>query len=192
MQNLGRLRGAFRSAQCSSLAPSTRCQCLHRPVARRRAATAAATPAAVLHERADAEFEAAYEALASLVTPPDTAAGVLRAGATLRGRGLIATQAIAAGDPALSVEAWNTLVVSDVPSGPNGGAYGAAMLDDWQAVHGALPPLLAAYLLSGVQPLECLQMGPSRQPVGPAIARVGPRLAHKLACPVQGLKLLRP
>jgi hypothetical protein len=134
-----------------------------RPRARRAAAPRAAPPqqrpaaaapraaaAAPPHEPADAEFGAAYDALASLVTPPGgAAAGALRAGPSPRGRGLLAARPLAAGAPVLSVEAWNALAVSDAPGGRGRGAYGAGALAEWQAVHGPLPPLLASYVASG-------------------------------------------
>ena len=82
--------------------------------------------------------------LEALITPPgDPAQGALTAGATPLGRGLIARRAVARGQALLTVELWNALCISD-----GGGAFGAAALDEWQMVHGPLPPMLNAYLRS--------------------------------------------
>lgn len=98
----------------------------------------------------DAQLSTTYDALAALITPPgDPSEGLLTAGPTPLGRGLIACRAAAQGDALLSVEAWNTLCVTDDMGGRGGSAFGAAVLRDWQVVHGQLPPLLDSYLASG-------------------------------------------
>lgn len=99
---------------------------------------------------AGAQLTEAYDALASLVTPPgDPSAHVLTAGPTPLGRGLIARQCVDRGAPLLAVESWNVLCVSDEPEGKAGGTYGKQSLEEWEAVHGPLPPLLQQYILSG-------------------------------------------
>lgn len=110
------------------------------------AAAGSAAPASSPGSGTDAaSLSSTYDLLSSLITPPgDEADGALTAGATPLGRGLIARRAVPAGAPLLTVELWNALCIDDA-----GGAFGARALDDWQAVHGPLPPLLDAYLRSG-------------------------------------------
>lgn len=90
------------------------------------------------------ELDVLFGTLSALVAPEAEVA----AGLTPLGRGLVAGAALEPGSLLLSVDRFNCLAVSDDPGGPGGGAFGRAALAEWQAVHGALPPLLNSYLLS--------------------------------------------
>jgi hypothetical protein len=69
------------------------------------------------------------------------------AGPTPRGRGLSAIGPVAAGASLLEVEMWNALTVADAGAqAPE--SYGRAAVDEWEAVHGPLPPQLREYVLS--------------------------------------------
>jgi hypothetical protein len=83
--------------------------------------------------------------LASVFAPHTT----LSALPTSLGRGLVASTPVTAKDILLQVDWCNMLCVSDKPS--RGSAFGRRLLDDWQALHGPLPPLLAGFLLSEAQ-----------------------------------------
>jgi hypothetical protein len=121
---LRHLRAAGRQARPTAPAP-----------ARAAARAAQPAPAAAGGAAAEDDIAAAYAALASLVASPGCPSrGALAAGATPLGRGLVAARRATAGEPLLSVEAWNALVVSDDPSGPGRGAYGARCVDDWEEV----------------------------------------------------------
>lgn len=54
-----------------------------------------------------------------------------------------------------SVDYFNVLCVTDEPA--KGNALGRRALEDWQLLHGKLPPLLNRYLLGGqCSPVACL------------------------------------
>lgn len=55
-----------------------------------------------------------------------------------------------------AVDWCNLLCVTDQPK-QTGNAFGRRCLEDWQMLHGPLPPLLQRYLLSGgrLVPLLC-------------------------------------
>lgn len=76
----------------------------------------------------------------------------LKADYTPLGRGLVATAPVAAGTPMLAVDWANMLCVTDDPSKPAGSTFGKRVLQDWQLLHGKIPPLLSSYLLKGVPP----------------------------------------
>ena len=73
-----------------------------------------------------------------------------QAGYTPLGRGLVATQPATAGATLLAVEWCHMLAVADRPGElPAGPAFSKRVLQDWQLLHGKMPPLLVSYLLSG-------------------------------------------
>lgn len=111
-----------------------------------------------------AAFEPRYQQLAGVLAAP---ASAVTAGRTPLGRGLVTTQDVAAGRTLLSVDWANLLCVTDQPS-KTGNAFGRRVLEDWQLLHGRLPPLLNRYLLSGA----CM---PSRRPVAGVLASPGVR-----------------
>jgi hypothetical protein len=83
-----------------------------------------------------------FAALSSLFSPEC----LVKAGYTQLGRGLVATEDIAAGSRVLSIDVFNLLCVTDEPLRTN--AFGSAALSDWQMLHGDMPPQLATYLMS--------------------------------------------
>lgn len=109
-------------------------------------------------------FEEEYLMLASVVSP-DT---VLSAKHTQLGRGLVPTCSIYSGQVVLAVDWMNMLCVSDEPSaalerlkksGSNSESdddpslvsqyfFGKKCLEDWQSIHGEMPPILVNFLLS--------------------------------------------
>jgi hypothetical protein len=88
-----------------------------------------------------------FEALSSLFSPEC----LVKAGYTQLGRGLVATEDIAAGSKVLSIDTFNLLCVTDEPLWTN--AFGSAALSDWQMLHGDMPPQLATYLMSSESPV---------------------------------------
>ena len=72
----------------------------------------------------------------------------------------------------LAVDWCNLLCVTDAPAAGN--AFGRRVLEDWQLLHGRLPPLLVRYLLGG----ECRRgWAPCRRP-----ARLPPVCSRRLCC----------
>jgi hypothetical protein len=91
-----------------------------------------------------------FDSLASLLCHGDIQVSV---GVTDLGRGIVATEALAADTTILTVDAWSTLLVCDEPL-RTGDAFGASVLSDWQSLWGIeLPPQLNSYLRSS----RCLQ-----------------------------------
>ncbi|PRW59741.1 acyl-coenzyme A oxidase peroxisomal isoform B [Chlorella sorokiniana] len=88
-------------------------------------------------------FEKLYDGLAGVLAP----GGAVAARPTPLGRGLVAEQPIAKGNVLLSVDWANLLCVTDQPK-QTGNAFGRRCLEDWQLLHGPLPPLLQRYLLA--------------------------------------------
>jgi hypothetical protein len=89
-------------------------------------------------------FEQLYAQLAGVLAAPGA---TVVAAPTPLGRGLVATQGVQQGATLLSVDWCNILCVTDEPS--KGSAFGRRVLEDWQLLHGRLPPLLVRYLLGG-------------------------------------------
>lgn len=107
---------------------------------RRQAATVLAQASAGV---ANASFEKLYAQLSGVLAAP----GVLaHAAPTPLGRGILVPTQVAKGSTLLSVEYFNLLCVTDEPA--KGAALGRRALEDWQLLHGRLPPLLNRYLLS--------------------------------------------
>ncbi|KAL4459118.1 hypothetical protein ABPG75_013983 [Micractinium tetrahymenae] len=87
-------------------------------------------------------FEQLYMQLAGVLAAPGS---TVAAAATPLGRGLVATQPIEKGTTLLSVDYFNMLCITDEPA--KGNVLGRRALEDWQLLHGRLPPLLNRYLL---------------------------------------------
>jgi hypothetical protein len=67
------------------------------------------------------------------------------------GRGLVSPEGSPKGSLLLDIDWCNVITVTDDPE-KTGNAYGQQALEDWQLVHGELPPLLRSFLLSGQAP----------------------------------------
>lgn len=101
-----------------------------------------ARPHDALHLSSD-DLPAAFDALASAFS---THCGV-SAGPTPLGRGLIAKEPAMKGARLLSIDRAGLLCVTDKPS-VSGDDFGRKVLEEWQLLHGRLPPLLLNYILS--------------------------------------------
>ena len=149
-----------------------------------------ASPVSALASHSTAAVQSFEQLYAGLAGVLDGAGGVVAAGKTPLGRGLVAQQPIAQGSTLLSggwagtvhallaaectmarscqrlaasarrlssptraaspwpaVDWCNLLAVTDQPS-KTGNAFGRRVLEDWQLLHGRLPPLLQRYLLA--------------------------------------------
>lgn len=82
-----------------------------------------------------------FDSLAELLSP----GCALTAGATPLGRGLLTKGPAPRGTQLLAIDWCNMLCVTLRPE-LRGDAFSRRVLDDWQALHGPLPPLLYAYL----------------------------------------------
>lgn len=72
---------------------------------------------------------------------------VLKADATPLGRGLVATAAVPKGTALIGIDWCHMLCITDDPR-KAGNAFGRRVLQDWQALHQKMPPLLVNYVLS--------------------------------------------
>lgn len=90
------------------------------------------------------DVPAAFDALASAFS---THCGVA-AGPTPLGRGLVARDPAMKGARLLSIDRAGLLCLADKP-GDTGDEFARKVLQEWQLLHGRLPPLLLNYILAG-------------------------------------------
>ena len=140
------MRGLASLSQRRQFVPSVKVHC-PRPLPQRRLQSTSYPEASLLLE----------------LLSPSTALVVAD---TSLGRGLVSPNGSAKGSVLLDVDWCNVITVTDDPD-KAGSVYGQQALEDWQLIHGELPPLLRSFLLSGQAPKPHWMLGVAKHASDP-------------------------